>query len=119
MGLTKKQRREQKKSHAAQSRHYKKRRNMPLRTPAQQPARPARPQQTRVLIKTAWVDKAGEPQEMFQLRDLAAGTDAEQFRLELLALLSTQDKAHGIVEFFDPDNVPAGTIPAHVRIMPG
>jgi hypothetical protein len=119
MGFTKKQRREQKKRHTAQSITYKKRRSKPTGAPAEQPARAIRPQQTRVLVKTTWVDKADEPQEAFQLRDLAAGTDAEKVRQELLEQLRAQGKERGAVEFFDPDNVPAGTIPAHVHIMPG
>lgn len=118
MGFTKKQRREQKKQHLAPI-NYKKRRKTPDRAPRQQPVRAARPQPTMALVKTSWVEDEGEIQEQFQLIKLAASTNVEQFRQEVLDRLHHQGKEGCTVELFDPDNVPPGTIPDNARIIPG
>jgi hypothetical protein len=117
MGFTKKQRREQKKQRSLHI-NYKKRRSRPIRPPEEH-VRAIRPQQTMILVKTSWAEPAGDSQEQFQLIKLATSTTAEQVRQEIVNRLHSQGKAGCTVEIFDPDNVPPGTIPDHVRILPG
>jgi hypothetical protein len=118
MGFTKKQRREQKKQHFAHI-NYKRRRKLPPGAKNERPASVQRQESAMVLVKTSWADIEGDFHEDFQLIELAADKDAEQLRQEILDRLLSQGREHCQVEFFDPDNVPPGTIPAHARISPG
>jgi hypothetical protein len=117
MGFTKKQRRDQKKQHVA-SITYKRRRKVPPTTKNERPASSQPQKFTMVLVKTSWTDGEGGTHEDFQLLERAAEKDAETLRQELLHQLLGQGREHCQVEFFDPDNVPPGTIPAHARISP-
>jgi hypothetical protein len=118
MGFTKKQRREQKKQRFTHI-NYKRRRKLPSGVKNERPASAQRQEFTMVLVKTSWAGVEGDFHEDFQLVELAADKDAEQFRQELLNRLLSQGRENCQVEFFDPDNVPPGTIPIHARITPG
>lgn len=65
-----------------------------------------------LLVKAAWIEPGGDPHQNFHLVEVSADYSQERIRQEILDRLQAQGMEHSIVEFFDPDNVPLGTIPA-------
>lgn len=121
MGFTKKQRREQRK-HQFTPAHKVKKQRAPRGVPTEQPiSREQRdaPARAMVLVRTAWSEAGEELHEVFRLVELPAGKDQEQLRQDILARLQAPGRKNCVVELFDPDNVPPGTIPANAQITFG
>lgn len=76
----------------------------------------SQPGPSMVLVKTSWTEPGGDLHQDFQLVEVPAGRDQEYVRKDFLANLQARRVQDGVIELFDPDNVPPGTIPPDATV---